>query len=102
MQPAEPSQTAKFAAISLNHVVRELRAAFSTIEDIHDVGAVGGLRMERIRASRSPDMYWQQVLMRALDEGPQSVDRVLDAAMARSERKALHEAVQRYRAQRAR
>jgi hypothetical protein len=87
---------------ALNDVVRELAVAFDTIEDAHDIGASSGLRMERVRASRTPVFYWQQILSRALDEDQQRVDCVLDEALARSERAPLRAAIGRYREQRGR
>lgn len=78
--------------LALNDVARELAVAFDTIEDAYDVGGASGVRMERVRTSRRTDSYWQQILARAVDEGHQRVDVVLDEALARSERKPLPEA----------
>lgn len=84
----------------LNPVLRQLAAAFPSMIDAEDIGEAAGIRMERVKTRPRADMYWQQILVRAHDEGIPQIDAVLDEAMERSSRPGLQQAIQLYREQR--
>jgi hypothetical protein len=85
---------------ALNPVLAELASAIRNVSDLEDIGERAGVLMERVRTSRRVDMYWQQVLTRALAQGDEVIDRVLDLAVDDSGSRELRQAIEQYRASR--
>jgi hypothetical protein len=81
----------------LNDVADELATAFPNVDEAEDIATSSGLLIQRVRTSRRADLYWLQILKRACDEGADKENALLDSALTRSDRPALHEAVGRYR-----